>query len=156
MQYSNLKEKLFMESNSGKECISHLEEINGTTISKAEADKIANSYAMKFYQETKFRGAFAYICNMYIPIVLFKKYNIKVLDYTTSLQQSTNQQHNTYYTDRQYVINEKKTAPTLIDGWIIYIIIMLALSIFNERLIGWIFTTIVFIIWRKNEIKKYN
>jgi len=50
----------------------------------------------------------------------------------------------------------KKTAPTLIDGWYIYILVMLVLSIFHERVLGWIVVTIVFLLWRASEIKKYN
>lgn len=49
-----------------------------------------------------------------------------------------------------------KTAPTLPMGWVIYILSMLGVSIFNDRVTAWVAFTIIFIIWRILEIIKYN
>lgn len=38
--------------------------------------------------------------------------------------------------------------PELVIGWILYIVIMLILLIFNDRIIGWIFVTTFFFAWR--------
>lgn len=51
---------------------------------------------------------------------------------------------------------EYRTAPTLADGFFIYIICMIFISIFNERIPGWIVATMLFIWWAKMEINKYN
>lgn len=60
-----------------------------------------------------------------------------------------------------YVIEDitetgKKTAPTLGNGWFIYIVAMIFFSIFNQRIGFWIITTIIFFVWRAGQIEKYN
>ena len=52
--------------------------------------------------------------------------------------------------------NIRKTAPTLVEGWGCYIIFMALEIIFTGTIGLWIPTTILFIIWRKKEIRKYN
>lgn len=140
----NLKEEMFLKSNAGKECISYLESIQSTKITERQSAEIRNKYSMMFYNETKLGGMVDYINNSYILITLYKKYNITVVKDIPVIKIETT------------VCNEKKTAPTLLEGWITYIIIMIIVSIFHARILGWIFATIVFIIWRKNEIDKYN
>ena len=51
---------------------------------------------------------------------------------------------------------EKKTAPTLKDGWVVYIFFMCLEVIFVDTIGLWIPTTIIFILWRKKQIRKYN
>ena len=48
--------------------------------------------------------------------------------------------------------NENQSADTF-DGTVIYVFSMLLLTIFNERIIGWIAATIVYFIWKSS---KYN
>lgn len=49
-----------------------------------------------------------------------------------------------------------KTAPTIREGFCIYLLCMFFVSIFNERLFGWIVVTVFFIIWCKGEIDEFN
>lgn len=51
---------------------------------------------------------------------------------------------------------KKKTAPTLTDGWICYIVIMLFEIVFPGTVALWVPTTIIFLVWSRKEIKKYN
>ena len=60
------------------------------------------------------------------------------------------------YIAEENEITSKRTAPTLGNGWFIYIVVMLFFSIFHQRIGFWIITTIIFLIWRANEINKYN
>jgi hypothetical protein len=148
----NFEEELFMKSKAGKKCINYLESIKGSTISQKESDRIRNKYTMDFFEETKYNGAFGHIDNMFIPYILFKKYNIIVDKNKLSFDEQT-------YAVSSYDISKpesKKTAPTLSDGWYIYILVMLVLSIFHERILGWIVATIIFLLWKSNEINKYN
>ena len=142
------KQQMFNESNAGKQCIAYLETIQNTEIERSQADELRNKYATLFYHETGLSSLKMYICNTYIPFILFKQYNITVVD-------DKHIDSNTYHNNTE-TTNNRKTAPTLADGWYIYILIMLLLSIFYERVLGWIFTTIVFVLWRLSEIDKYN
>jgi hypothetical protein len=148
---SNLKEEMFLNSNAGQQCIKYLETLQNTEIENKKAIEISDKYTMMFYDETHLGGAIAYINCTFIPICLFKKYNITVVK--DKVTNSINNTDNTYLVKTEI---ERKTAPTLIDGWYIYIIVILVLSIFKERILGWIVTTIIFILWRANEIDKYN
>jgi len=142
--------KSFHESKAGEQCVAYLKSIQGKTISEKEAKAICDKYADLFYNE---EGSWCQdkaeiIRNTYIIYYLFKEYNItvsKVLD-----------SHNDMHEYKEKPMVSKKTAPTLIDGWYIYILVMLVLSIFHERVLGWIVVTIVFLLWRASEIKKYN
>lgn len=60
-------------------------------------------------------------------------------------------QQNLNFLDKPY-----KTAPTLSEGFCMYLLCMFFVSIFNERLFGWIAVTIFFIIWCKGEIDEFN
>ena len=51
---------------------------------------------------------------------------------------------------------EIKKPSTLIEGWIIFITLMIVESMFYGACGAWIITIIGFIIWRKREIDKYN
>lgn len=146
------KQQMFNESAAGKRCIAYLKSIENTEIERRQANEIRNTYTMLFYKETGLNSYLGYIDNTYIPLVLFKQYNITVVDN----KQTNNSSfvNNNYYNDK--TTNKRKTAPTLVDGWFTYIVIMIALSIFNGRVLWWIFATIVFIIWRSSEIDKYN
>lgn len=139
----NLKEEMFLNSNAGKECISYLESIQSTQVTEKQSREIRNKYSMMFYNETKICGMVFYISNSYILITLFRKYNITIVKDDPIIE-------------IERPVNRKKTAPTLLEGWITYITIMIIISIFHGRILGWIFATIVFISWRKSEINKYN
>lgn len=69
---------------------------------------------------------------------------IEILDgnYYTELEQS-----------KQYIPDSK--IPELVVGWMMYIFVMAVLTIFNDRLIGWIAVSIYFFNWRK-KIKEEN
>ena len=62
-----------------------------------------------------------------------------------------------YYTEleqsKQYLPDSK--IPELVVGWMMYIFVMAVLTIFNDRLIGWIAVSIYFFNWRK-KIKEEN
>lgn len=62
-----------------------------------------------------------------------------------------------YYTEleqsKQYLPDSK--IPELVVGWMMYIFVMAVLTIFNDRLIGWIAASIYFFNWRK-KIKEKN
>lgn len=144
----NLKEEKFIGSNSGKKCIEHLEKIKCTQIENKNAIKLCEYYSMLFYKETNYYGAIPYIQFTYIPINLFKKYDITVVE---------DKQIKIINNDIEHVETKiKKTSPTLFDGWYIYILIIILLSIFYERMLGWIVATIIFLLWRVKEIDKYN
>lgn len=51
---------------------------------------------------------------------------------------------------------EKKTAPTLASGWVVYLVIMFVEVLFVDTIGLWIPTTIIFIIWRAKQKRKYN
>lgn len=51
--------------------------------------------------------------------------------------------------ERRKVIPKDKEIFKLSIGWIWYILIMAILTIFNERIIGWVFVSIVFFRWRR-------
>lgn len=169
----------FNNSITGKECIEYLKKIQSSKITEREANEICNKYTMLFVKERKLNGSSnmpPYIRNNYIPNILFKQYNITVVSNEEEWKTKEYHTNHAYNVAKNYHENktnnissnggvrfsyneylpEKKTAPTLIDGWIIYIVIMIFLAIFNERIIGWVFTTIIFLIWRKHEIDKYN
>lgn len=44
--------------------------------------------------------------------------------------------------------------PELVVGWILYIVIMLILIIFNDRIIGWIAASVYFFTWRYEKKEK--
>ena len=48
--------------------------------------------------------------------------------------------------------NEKQSADTF-NGTLLYVVIMLLLTIFNDRIIGWIGATVFYLIWKSS---KYN
>lgn len=48
--------------------------------------------------------------------------------------------------------NENQSADTF-NGTLIYVVVMLLLTVFNQRIIGWIGATIVYFIWKSS---KYN
>ena len=48
--------------------------------------------------------------------------------------------------------NENQSADTF-NGTLLYIVIMLLLTIFNDRIIGWIGATVIYLIWKSS---KYN
>jgi len=50
----------------------------------------------------------------------------------------------------------RKKAPTLTEGWIILIVIMLFEIILIDTIPLWLLTIIIFLLWRRNEIRKYN
>lgn len=143
--------QMFIESDAGKQCIEYLKAIENTEIERSEADRIKSKYSMLFYNETGFKKLMAVVKNTYIPIVLFKEYNITVVENKT--KQDINISYNNTQSNNT---NNRKTAPTLVEGWLTYILIMIVLSIFYERVLGWIVTTIIFFIWRSKEIDKYN
>ena len=62
-----------------------------------------------------------------------------------------------YYTEleqsKQYIPDSK--IPELVIGWIMYLFIMVGLTIFNDRWLGWIAVSIYFFNWRK-KIKEKN
>ncbi len=59
--------------------------------------------------------------------------------------------------EQRRIINQSKKKPaTLAQGWVIFIILLLVESIFYGAVGGWIATTILFLIWRRCEIDKYN
>ena len=121
-------------------CEEYLKTIEGTMITEYEKDNIINMYTSIIIQELTNSNYSIYIKNSAIPY-LFNKYNIKVIA----------NQYNSNISKKQL-----KTAPTLTDGYIIYVMFLILFSIFNSRLLLWIMTTIYFIIWRQNEINKYN
>lgn len=69
---------------------------------------------------------------------------IEILDgnYYTELEQS-----------KQYIPDSK--IPELIVGWMMYLVVMAVLTIFNDRWLGWIAVSIYFFNWRK-KIKEKN
>lgn len=81
--------------------------------------------------------------------VFIKKENIpstiiEILDgnYYEELEQS-----------KRYIDDSK--IPELIVGWMMYLVVMAALTIFNDRWLGWIVASIFFFNWRK-KIKEKN
>lgn len=62
-----------------------------------------------------------------------------------------------YYTEleksKQYIPDSK--IPELVIGWMMYLFIMVGLTIFNDRWLGWIAASIYFFNWRK-KIKEKN
>ena len=48
--------------------------------------------------------------------------------------------------------NENQSADTF-NGTLLYIVAMLVLTIFNDRIIGWIGATVIYLIWKSS---KYN
>lgn len=48
--------------------------------------------------------------------------------------------------------NEKQSADTF-NGTLLYVVVMLLLTIFNDRIIGWIGATVFYLIWKSS---KYN
>ena len=69
---------------------------------------------------------------------------VEILDgnYYTELEQS-----------KQYIPDSK--IPELIVGWMMYLVVMAVLTIFNDRWLGWIAVSIYFFNWRK-KIKEKN
>lgn len=69
---------------------------------------------------------------------------VEILDgnYYTELEQS-----------KQYIPDSK--IPELVIGWMMYLFIMVGLTIFNDRWLGWIAASIYFFNWRK-KIKEKN
>ena len=62
-----------------------------------------------------------------------------------------------YYTEleqsKQYIPDSK--IPELVVGWMMYIFVMAVLTIFNDRLIGWIAASIYFF-YKRKKIKEEN
>lgn len=143
MNYSEIEE-IFNNSKAGKRYLELLESLKDKTITEKESYNIRNKTNIAFGQERKHQGCFytekerSYISFCYIPKLMYEKYNIRVAPNEPTVK----------YT--------KKTAPTLTEGWITYIVVMIVISIFNERIFGWIMVTIMFLIWRASEINKYN
>lgn len=50
----------------------------------------------------------------------------------------------------------RKKAPTLTEGWIVYIAALCFEIILIETPYWWFWTTVIFFAWRRNEIRKYN
>ena len=38
-------------------------------------------------------------------------------------------------------------------GWVIYIVLMIALMVFRDFVVGWVFVSIYFFLWRKNKLQ---
>lgn len=150
----NLKEEMFLKSKAGNECIKYLKTIQNTEIESREAKELSYKYSMLFYKETNFHHAISYIQFTYIPINLFREYNITIVSNKSTDNNIDNNDTKEYINTTNVL--KKKTAPTLIEGGITYVLIMIGLSIFNERILGWIVTTIIFVLWKTNEINKYN
>jgi hypothetical protein len=127
-----------------KECVNYVKQLEGKTITEKEKNEIINKYMKQFIQEHPFdKSMYSGVKQTFLS-TLFNEYNVNVVKEEENINTNT-----TYYI-------EKKTAPTLADGWFIYILLMLIVSIFYERVFGWIMITIWFVIWRNNEINKYN
>ena len=60
------------------------------------------------------------------------------------------------FQQRRIINRSKKKPATLAEGWVVFIILLLVESIFYGAVAGWIGTTILFLIWRRAEIDKYN
>lgn len=50
---------------------------------------------------------------------------------------------------KEKVVPKDREIFKLSIGWIWYILIMAILTIFNERILGWIFVSVIFFNWRK-------
>ena len=61
----------------------------------------------------------------------------------------TRQKHGLIYLDGK---NENQPADTF-NGTLLYVVIMLLLPVFNDRIIGWIGATVFYLIWKSS---KYN
>lgn len=56
--------------------------------------------------------------------------------------------------EKHYVYDKDKDVDEVVYGWIIYIALMLLLTIFNGRILGWVFASIYFFSWRKKKLRK--